>query len=208
MPIRRLIAVSITVASLLVGAALLGACGGSSSTDRSAEPTTTTAAPEPPSTTTTTVDPATLPQTDERPSARTDAFGRRAQALADAIITDDPSKAMSAFFPLEAYKQVKKISNPTSDWNNRLIAEYVADIHAAHAQLGPNAARATYLGIDLPDGAATWVKPGEEYNQLPYWRVYGTTLRFDVGGQTRTIPASSFISWRGQWYVVHLGAIR
>ena len=50
--------------------------------------------------------------------------------------------------------------------------------------------------------------PGEESNTLPYWRVYGSTLRYSVDGTTRSFPITSLISWRGEWYVVHLGAIR
>jgi len=29
-----------------------------------------------------------------------------------------------------------------------------------------------------------------------------------VGGTVKVVPVSSLISWRGEWYVVHLGAIR
>ena len=192
----------------LVTGSVLAACGGSSGSGTSAQTLAAETTTEAPTSTTTTIDPATLPQTDEHPVATGAGFDSRAKALADAIIADDPSKGLPAFFPLAAYKQVKKISDPAADWKNRLIAEYGSDIHAAHAQLGPNASSAVFTGIELPDGSATWVKPGEEYNQLPYWRVYGTKLRFDVNGQTKTVPASSFISWRGQWYIVHLGAIR
>ena len=128
-------------------------------------------------------------------------------ALGRAIIVDDHTIALSSFFPVEAYKQVKKNTDPAADWKNRLIAEFKTDTHDAHIQLGAGAANATYLGVDVPD-AAVWVKPGEEYNLIGYWRVYGTKLRFDVGGTTKVIPVSSLISWRGQWYVVHLGAIR
>lgn len=184
---------------------LLAACSGGSTsiaqnTDTSAESTTTVAP-------TTTVDPATLPQTEEKPTSSGDGFGRRMMALAIAIITDDHTKGLPAFFPVEAYKQVKKNTDPAADWKNRLIAAFDVDTSEAHRQLGSGAASATFLGADVPD-AAVWVKPGQEYNLIGYWRVYGTRLRFDVGGTTKVIPVSSLISWRGQWYVVHLGAIR
>ncbi len=189
-------------------ALLLGACG---SLKRStASPTTTVDATTTVPTTvapTTTVDPATLPQTDMKPTTSGDGFGQRMQALAAAIIADDSTKGLSAFFPVEAYKQVKKNTDPAADWKNRLIAEFRVDTSDAHRQLGAGAASATFLGVDVPD-AAVWVKPGEEYNLIGYWRVYGTKLRFDVGGTTKVIPVSSLISWRGEWYVVHLGAIR
>ena len=59
------------------------------------------------------------------------------------------------------------------------------------------------MSIDVPDGAATWVLPGAEYNKGSYWRVYGTVVHYTVGGRAATFPVQSLISWRGQWYVVH-----
>ena len=56
--------------------------------------------------------------------------------------------------------------------------------------------------------AAQWILPGVEYNKGSYWRVYGTTVTYTVGGESRSFPITSMISWRGEWYVVHLGAIR
>ncbi len=89
-----------------------------------------------------------------------------------------------------------------------MIANYEEDIHSLHAQLGADAADAKFVGITVPDDQAVLVQPGEESNKLSYWRVYGTTLQYEVDGQTGSFPVTSLISWRGQWYVVHLGAIR
>lgn len=193
-----------TACAALMLSVLAGCSGSSTSGEQSTEASlesTTTVAP------TTTVDPATLPQTEERPSSVDAAFTKRMNDLAAAIIADDHTIALSSFFPVEAYKQVKKNTDPAGDWKNRLIAAFKVDTHEAHTKLGTGAASATYLGADVPD-SAVWVKPGQEYNLIGYWRVYGTKLRFDVGGTTKVIPVSSLISWRGQWYVVHLGAIR
>jgi hypothetical protein len=205
--VRSLRAGAAAVAALL-GVLALGGCG--SSTDRAAPADgattvapTTTAAP----TTTTTVDPATLPQTDEKPMASGQGFDQRARALWDAVVADDPAIAVPSFFPLAAYQQVKAIKDPISDWHDRLIAEFESDIHALHERLGVDAATATFTGLAVPD-AAVWVTPGQEYNKLPYWRIYGSELRCTVDGVEHGLPVSSLISWRGQWYVVHLGAIR
>jgi hypothetical protein len=81
-------------------------------------------------------------------------------------------------------------------------------VHTLHAQLGANASGAELVGVTVPDDQAVFVQPGEEFNKLPYWRVYGTTVHYRAGGQTGSFPVTSLISWRGQWYVVHLGAIR
>lgn len=136
-----------------------------------------------------------------------EAFDHRARALWDAVVADDPSIAVPTFFPLAAYRQVKAIKDPTTDWHARLIAEFESDVHALHRRLGADGPIASFTGLSVPD-TAVWVTPGQEYNKLPYWRVYGSTLDYSVGGGEHSLPVSSLISWRGQWYVVHLGAIR
>jgi hypothetical protein len=158
--------------------------------------------------TTTTIDPGTLPQTDEKPTATGAQFDIGVQALWQAIVKDDPSLALPFFFPLSAYVQVKAISNPAGDYQSRLIANYQQDIHSLHAQLGDTSSRAQLTGMSVPNDQAQWITPGVEYNKGSYWRVYGSTLNYTVDGETRSFPVTSLISWRGQWYVVHLGEIR
>jgi hypothetical protein len=158
--------------------------------------------------TTTTDDPGALPQTDTRPTAGGARFTTGVQGLWQAIRDDEPDLAMPFFFPKAAYLQVKAISDPATDYEQRLIANYEQDIHTLHAQLGAGAANAQFAGIDVPDSAAVLVQPGEESNKLSYWRVYGTTLQYTQDGQTNSFPVTSLISWRGEWYVVHLGEVR
>jgi hypothetical protein len=110
------------------------------------------------------------------------------------------------FFPLSAYIQVKSISDPASDWNQRLVANYQKDIHALHASLGPAASTAQLTGIDVPANAQ-WIQPGVEYNQGSYWRVEGSQGHYTVGGAPGSFPIASMISWRGHWYIVHLARI-
>jgi hypothetical protein len=154
------------------------------------------------------VDPSTLPQTHDHPPASGAAFEARVAALWAAVVADDPEKAMPFFFPVGAYQQVKDISDPASDWKHRLVAAYVRDVHALHARLGADATRATFASFDLPDARARWVDPGEEYNKLGYFRVFGSKLRYTVDGESRSFEVKSLISWRGEWFVVHLGAIK
>ena len=115
---------------------------------------------------------------------------------------------MPFFFPKGAYLQVKAISDPATDYEQRLVANYEQDIHTLHAQLGADAAGAQFGRIDVPDAQAVLVQPGEESNKLSYWRVYGTTVQYTEDSQGNSFPVTSLISWRGQWYVVHLGEIR
>ena len=161
-----------------------------------------------PTAATTTVDPGTLPQTDEKPTATGAEFDAHVDALWQAIVRDDPSLALPFFFPKTAYLQVKDIQDPAGDYQSRLIANYGQDIHALHAQLGDAASRAQLTGMSVPNDQAQWITPGTEYNKGSYWRVYGSTLNSTVDGQSRSFPVTSLISWRGQWYVVHLGEVR
>lgn len=149
-------------------------------------------------------DPGSLPQTRDRPPAKSPALDTRAAALWDGIVSDDPDKAMPFFFPVTAYEQVKAISSPASDWRRRLVAAYKRDIHALHKRLGDKAESAKLVRLDVPDDRARWVEPDEEYNKLGYWRVYGTRIVYEIDGKERTFDISSLISWRGEWYVVHL----
>jgi hypothetical protein len=115
---------------------------------------------------------------------------------------------MPFFFPLAAYIQVKDVRNPAADWRQRLVAAYRRDIHALHLRLGDDAGRAQWVALDVPESRARWVEPGEEWNKIGYYRVFGSTLRYTIDGIERTYVVQSLISWRGEWYVVHLSSMR
>lgn len=165
-------------------------------------PETTTSTSPP-----TTVDPGSLAQTADIPATAGPAFNARLQTLWQAIVDGTPDGALPFFFPRAAYLQVKAIRDPGADWQTRLVGAYDQDILALHKALGPSATGATFLGIDVP-ATAVWVHPGAEYNRLSYWRVYGAQVRYRAGGVTRRFTIASMISWRGEWYVVHLSSIR
>src|SRR4051794_1889787 len=167
-------------------------------------PAGTTAAPA----VTATTDPGLLPQTDVKPDAASAAFTAHVSSLWAAIVADDPSRAMPSFFPLEAYKQVKALADPERDWNTRLVAAFAEDIHAWHAQLGSGAASAQLTAVSVPSDQAQWIGPGTESNKGSYWRLYGSTLGYTVDGRAGTFTVASMISWRGEWFVVHLASIR
>lgn len=151
------------------------------------------------------IDPGTLPQTDALPSGDDPQFEAGVQALWQAIVQDDPSEAHGFFFPLSAYLQVKDIDDPAEDYQDRLLTWYDLDIQAAHEQLGAGAASATLVGVQVPEDQAEWITPGVEYNKGSYYRVYGTRLTYQENGSTASFGIFSLISWRGEWYVVHLG---
>jgi hypothetical protein len=195
-----------TAARVLASVGLLAACAYPAGSTSASSPnrvisTSTPAAALSPART---PDPEFLPQTTARPSGSDPQFAKRMRTLWAAIVAGDTA-AGSSFFPLGAYLQVKAITNPAADYRNRLIGLYDLDIRALHRRVGPGA---TLLGVDVPDRSATWVTPGQEDNKGSYWRVYQTRVRYrTAAGKEGSFGIFSLISWRGQWYVVHLGPI-
>ena len=66
----------------------------------------------------------------------------------------------------------------------------------------------TRPGLEVPEARGRWVDPGEEYNKIGYYRVFGSRLRYELDGDAHAFDVKSLISWRGEWYVVHLSAIK
>ena len=146
-----------------------------------------------------------LPQTRAFPSTRASAFDNAMADLWLAVTTGNPRFARPGFFPLAAYKQVKAIPYPVPDWQDRLWHDFVLDVRAAHRLVGPGA----HLDrIVVPGKYAAWVYPGGCANKIGYWHVPGARVVYRVHGQERSFGIASLISWRGVWYVVHLGAVQ
>jgi len=146
-----------------------------------------------------------LEQTNELPSTSSASFVERTRLLFDAIVKDDPASARSSFFPLPAYEKVKAIADPARDWERRLIAAFARDIHEYHQKLGAEPEKAKLVSLTVPNERARWMKPGSEGNRIGYHRVLRSELRYtDAAGRQGSLPILSMISWRGEWYVVHL----
>jgi hypothetical protein len=151
--------------------------------------------------------PGRLHQTRALPSPRSRAFRGEMTDLWSAVVTGRPRLALQSFFPMTAYAQVKAIYNPAADWHGRLFAEFSLDIAAAHRLLGRGAARARLARVIVPSAAAAWIDPGVCENSVGYWHVGGARLVYRQHGRLRSFGIASLISWRGRWYVVHLGAV-
>jgi hypothetical protein len=162
---------------------------------------------EPASSAPASTEPGKLPQTRDKPEGSGPAFDARVAALWDAIVSDVPERAMGTFFPVDAYAQIKDVPNPGADWKGRLVAAYKRDIHAFHQRLGAAADRARFASFEVGD-RPRWVNPHEELNTGGYWRVFDSKLRYQIDGKDRVFAVASLISWRGEWYVVHLGSIK
>jgi hypothetical protein len=226
--IRRAAALELLLASALV----LAACRGSApppapapasapsnpspSPSTAPPPTAPAPAPAPPPTSSVSSAPASepplldaagapLPQTEDKPSVSSAAFRARIELVARAISSGDPAPARAAFFPLVAYRQVKAIKDPARDYERRLVAAFDRDIAEYHRALGKSATSATLSGIDVPEARVEWMKPGREGNKVGYYRVLRSKIRFALpDGKERAFELTSMISWRGEWYVVHL----
>jgi hypothetical protein len=212
--VRRLLPVLVVGVAALVWVVLAVTSGGGSSTATTSTttsttipPTTTTTATTVPPTTTTTTGPGSLPQTAALPSSTSPQFLAAMGDLFDAISQGTPPTAAGAFFPEAAYLQLKTIAGAASDYEHRLVGDYDLDILAANAAMGPGAATATLVSVDVPMQYAHWVPPGVCDNSVGYFEVANSRMVYSSGGRTGSFGIASLISWRGEWYVVHLGAI-
>ena len=149
--------------------------------------------------------PATLPQTHRLPSSHTHQFIAEMRALWGAIRIGSARAGLAAFFPEGAYAQVKAIPYPAADYGYRLLADYRLDLAAAHALLGSRARTARLVAVRVP--SAHWVEPRVCHNRVGYYEVPNSRLIYRIGGEIRSLGIASMISWRGIWYVIHLGAV-
>jgi hypothetical protein len=128
-------------------------------------------------------------------------------ALWQGVVSGSPAVARAAFFPESAYLQLKTIAGPESDYSNRLLADFAADLDAAHALLGQDAGTASFVSVNVPEQYGHWVPPRVCDNSVGYYEVANSRVVYQVDGQVRSFGIASLISWRGEWYIVHLGAI-
>jgi hypothetical protein len=144
------------------------------------------------------------PQTEARPRTNSAAFRNAMADLWLAVTTGNPSFGRPAFFPEAAYRQVKAIPYPDSDWQYRLWYDFTLDVRAAHRLAGRDA---QLVRIVVPASYELWVPSGACYNSAGYWHAPGARVVYREHGQERSFGIASLISWRGVWYVVHLGAV-
>jgi hypothetical protein len=145
-----------------------------------------------------------LGQTSASPSTKSVAFTNAMHDLWLAVTTGEPRLALPAFFPEAAYAQVKAIADPQSDWQYRLWYDFTLDVAAAHGLLGHGA---ELVRVIVPTEYAAWVYPGDCYNSVGYWHVPGARVVYRQGSRLRSFGIASLISWRGDWYVIHFGAV-
>ncbi len=210
---RRLVALgAMAVVVFLIGLALAGWAGSSPGPATSQPPpapasTTTTVAPT--TTTTSTTDPGLLPQTTAEPSTDPVTLATRLAPLWKSIQYDDAATGATIFFPESAYLQMKTgaISAPASDYQNRLVALFTMDLGTYQQALGTPPASAVLTGVEVDPSIAHWVVPGTCANHIGYWHLPNIRLVYSNHGTTSSFGVFSLISWRGEWFVVHLGPV-
>ncbi len=214
----------VPLASAVVGAVLLAGCGAgpapvhpartaqSVATVTSAPPTPSSIAPSsprpsatpPPSALPVAPGAGARPQTQAVPSAHSTAFRNAMTDLWLAVTTGNSRLALPAFFPLGAYQQLKAIPYPAADWHDRLWYDFTLDVGAAHQLVGSHA---RLIRVTVATYDAVWVPPGVCANKLGYWHVPESRVVYSEHGAERSFGIADLISWRGVWYVVHLGAV-
>jgi len=145
-----------------------------------------------------------LPQTSALPETTSTGFSNAIHDIWLAVTTGNPDYAKPAFFPERAYEQIKAIADPESDWENRLWYDFTLDLADVHKLVGRNA---TLTQVITPTQYEQWIPVGACYNSTGYWHLPGTRIVYQEDGVTHSFGIASFISWRGDWYPIHLGAL-
>jgi len=123
--------------------------------------------------------------------------------------TGNLQTGMTVFFPESAYLRMKTgvLPNPSGDYQSRLVALYNMDLGTYQVALGSPPASARLVAITADPSIAHWVPPGACANTIGYWHLPNIRIEFAAGAAESSFGVFSLISWRGVWYVVHLGPV-
>ncbi len=149
--------------------------------------------------------PGSLPQTNVEPPFGA-ALTKQMTLLASAFPHRSTTIAAKVFFPEAAYVTMKtgEIPNPSGDWHDRLFEFFVLDIGAYHNRLFSRATT-KFIRVEANPHFAQWIPPGVCENRIGYWHEPNVRLIFRHNKTLVSVLVASLISWRGVWYVVHLG---
>lgn len=139
-----------------------------------------------------------------RPALSTPTLEAHARSLLEAVANDDPELARDFFFPREPFKPLKDVADPDRYWR-QLFGAFKRDIHELHLKR-KNWAGARFDAISLGT-APTWVRAGDEYNKIGYYRTFHARLRYRMGEKTDAVDVHTIISWQGEWYITHLSPV-
>ena len=81
---------------------------------------------------------------------------------------------------------------------------FARDIHKYHKGM-KKPELAEFIGFKGDMKHAKWMPPRGEGNKVGYYRITHTKLQYkNADGKKRELDVTSLISWRGEWFVVHL----
>ncbi len=96
------------------------------------------------------------------------------------------------------------LANPRADYADRLWAFFSLDVAAYHRAMASPQSAATLIAINGDGRLATWIPPGYCENHFGYWHLPNVRIVYRDHG-VRSYAIASLISWRGEWFVIHLG---
>lgn len=137
------------------------------------------------------------------PPADSPELQARAKQLFEAIVADDPPKGDAFWFPKEPFLPLKDVKGPDKYWDqlHRTFAADVRRYHKKGAKKGWGDAK--FVRFDL-GSKPKWVPPGDEANKIGYYRSFHGKLRYEQGGEARSLDVHTVISWQGRWFITHL----
>ena len=127
-------------------------------------------------------------------------------ALFTDLVNQDGAAARPLFFPEAAYVAMKtgQIPNPSSDYVDRLLAFYSLDEVAYHRYL-VTGGQPRLLRVLVNVSQAQWIAPNVCENNVGYWHQPPIRLVYVQRGVVKSVAIDSLSSWRGHFYIVHLG---
>ena len=129
------------------------------------------------------------------------ALNRLGRRLLNAVIKGDPEVARPALFPRAPFVRLKAIADPAA-YHQKLWRLLRRDIRRLHRRcLDWSTAR--FESLERV-GPPVWVRPGQVFNRIGYYRTRYARLRYGLGGRRYSIFVHTLITWQGRWYISHL----
>ena len=154
-----------------------------------------------PSTTTTTVPTQSM----VKPLAHDHALDIRMRQFYTGLRDNNNALCDKAFLPMMDYVALKQGGGNQADWRNRLMYHFHLQLAQLRKRFAASLPGSTYNGYRIPYSTAHTVRVGAEENKAPYWQVFMTTMAFhDKNGRGHNFTINTLISFRGEWWIVHV----
>jgi len=150
-------------------------------------------------------EPEADPRNRAKPQLNSPMLQPHARALLEAIAKDDPEIGREFFFPRAPFKPLKDVADADRYWV-QLMEAYKRDIHELHRKRR-DWTDATFESFELGTDPG-WVKPGDEYNKIGYYRTFRAQLKYRCADKSHWLQVQTIISWNKEWYITHLLPIR